>query len=255
MNQIFCFKRYVWLLKRQWYENATGYKWGIALMALLIGAMFGLFLWISSRAMFKIPDVGYAELLFAGQAATFFTTGVLFLFVYGARFFSSLASKNRKMFYFSLPVSPLERVAVAFTFVSAFVPLLFWIIFTIFDCITVQIYNQMHDTSVQMFYKMTIENDSYNSMKAATFVTYLGYLSFVSIFALGSLIFGKKGPVLSILSIIAIFTIYSCIMKWLKVLGVSVPNTFTIGSGRDLFDFLIPLWWILMYFVMKRKEA
>ena len=42
MNQVFSFKRYVWLLKRQWYENAAIYKWGIVLLVLVTGLLFGL---------------------------------------------------------------------------------------------------------------------------------------------------------------------------------------------------------------------
>ena len=228
------------------------------------------------------------------QAVSFFATGTIFLNIYGIWFFDSLTSKSRKMFYFSLPVSPLERVAITFTFVAIVVPLLFWTVFTMFDFIAVQLFNQIHETSVQMFFKDI-------TMKEKTFENYLGYLSIVSIFTLGSLMFGKKGPVISILAIIAILSIYFCIangnylvylsivsistlgslmfgkkgsvisilsiiafltiyswvMIWLKTLGVGDPNTIrvTVGNGHDLFDYLTPFWWVAMYFVMKRKQA
>jgi len=240
MNQNFSFKRYVWLLKRQWYENAAIYKWGIVLMALLIVAIFGLFFLASSW-----ENAGNDLPLKLGQMAAFGATGIVFLFIYSANFFESLTSKNRKMFYFSLPVSPLERVAITFTFVAIVAPLLFWTVFTMFDFIAVQLFNQIHETSVQMFFKDIIMNEK-------TFENYLGYLSIVSIFTLGSLMFGKKGPVISIIFMITFGIVYLWVCKWLMVFGLHGSD---IVIDFHIFIYFLPVWWVLMYFVMKRKEA
>ena len=252
MNQIFSFKRYVWLLKRQWYENAAGYKRDIALMTLLVCSMFWLLFWIFGK--FRISD-NQSDIFKVAQMATFVITGILFVFMYGVRFFNSLTSKSRKMFYFSLPVSPLERVTIAFTFVSVLVPLLFWIVFTIFDCLSVQLFNSINETSVQMFFK--VEDFQNKVVKETTLGHYMFYLSFVSIFTFGSLMFGKKGLVISILIIIAFVIIYFWLWKWLMVFGIcsSTYMKLNISTDPDLFDYLIPVWWVMMYFAMKRKEA
>ena len=251
MNQIFCFKRYAWLLKRQWFENATGYKWGIALMALLVGLGFGLFLWISSREQFGIPYSAYSELVGAGQMIIFAITGILFLIIYSAQFFKSLASKHKKMFYFSLPVSPLERVAVAFTFVLIFMPVLILIVFNVFDFINIQIFNQIHGASEQMFIKSThnLGSLSLNTMG----INILGWMSYASVFVLCSLMFGKKGPVISIVFLIAFFSGYQ--LLWNRYIDAA-NSTFMVDYIKNhAYIYLLPICWTAMYFVMKRKEA
>ena len=241
MNQFFSFKRYLWLVKRQWFENAAIYKWGIVLMVLTVGFLFGM---TSNWKTADNPQLG--------QKQVFFITVILFFYIYAAYFFESLSSKHKRMFYFSLPVLPLERIAVAFTFVMLLMPALFLTVFTIFDFITVQLFNYIHGTSAQMFFK----TDFSGIMGISLFWMFLGYFSFISIFTLGSLIFGKKGPVISLIFIFAFIFIYFWIWRWLITIGVCSPKPdFIVGNGRDIFVYLIPVWWVLMYFVMKRKEA
>ncbi len=173
MNQNFSFKRYLWLVKRQWYENAAIYKWGIVLMIIAFALLF----WLSSDwKMVDNPRLGQME--------TFSVVGIFFLYIYSANFFESLSSKHKGMFYFSLPVSTLERVAVAFTFVLVLLPALLLMVFSIFDFIFVQLFNHIHGVSVQMFFKTASPFD----FIGVPFLLTWSFLSFNSIFVLGSLI-------------------------------------------------------------------
>ena len=246
MNQIFCFKRYTWLVKSQWFENAAIYKWGIALMALLVGAMFGFFLWMSRKEGVAIP-----ESFLTGQLATFCLTGVLFLYIFGANFFSSLTSKDKKMFFFSLPVTPLERVAVAFTFVLAFMPILILTVFNVFDFIAVQIFNHLHDISGQMLLRTRAPMDALS--QNPVIVNVLAQLSCVSVFVLGSLMFGKKGPVVSLIFLIVVLVAF----QWLRnTFFYTVNSTFILEHIENyVYIYLLPICWTAIYFVMKRKEA
>ena len=240
MNQIFCFKRYLWLVKRQWYENAAIYKWGIVLMVLMTGLLF----WLSST--WKTVDNGYKP--FLGQMPTFALTGILFLYIYGANFFDSLTSRHKKMFYFSLPALPLERIAVAFTFVIVLLPVLFLLVFTIFDFFAVQLFNHIHGAaSVQMFFKTA----SPVGHIALFVMMILSYLSFTSIFTLGSLMFGKQGAIILLIPFSFIQFVFSLFL--VKILSYEVYELILINVIVSIF--LLPFWWVLMYFVMKRKEA
>jgi len=246
MNQIFCFKRYVLLIKRQWYENASVYKWGIALMALLVMSLFGLLFWLFDKGAFNNPNM-YSEWSFLGQTPTFAFTGVLFLYVYSAKFFNSLASINKKMFYLSLPVSTFERVAVAFAFVIVFMPILILIVFNVFDFIYMLLFNQIYSSSEQMFFKILAPFGSFRKM----LVMILSYISYASVFTLGSLMFGKKGQVITIVFFIVYFSLYS----WLKSNIFDVDNsTFIVDFMENyVFIYLLPLCWTAIYFVMKKK--
>ena len=237
MNQNFSFKRYVWLLKRQWYENAAIYKWGIALMVLAVGVLF----WLTSTWK---PVVNPR----LGQMETFSVTGMLFLYVYAAWFFDSLSSKHKKMFYFSLPVSSLERIAAAFSCVMVFFSVLYLSVFSVFDFIAVQLFNHIHGTSVQMFFRTGFS--CYIEM--SLFEVILRFLSIASIFTLGSLMFGKKGLVMSITFMIAFGFIYFWICKWLMMFDLHNQN---IVINFHIFTYFLPVCWTMMYFVMKRKEV
>jgi len=232
MNQIFCFKRYVWLLKRQWYENAAIYKWGIVLMVLVIGLLF----WLSGS--WKSVDYPILE-----HEVTFYLTIILFLYLYGAYFFESLHSKHKGMIYFSLPVSSLERVAVVFTYVMALMPVLMLAVYTLFDYISVQLFNHIHGTSIQMFFKKPYP-DGLNG--ETLYVVLLIFLTCTSIFALNSLIFGKKGQVISV-----IFIILYLYVQY-KIIGPAAHGEFIING---VIVYLLPICWAAMYFVMKRKQA
>ena len=256
MNQIFSFKRYFWLVKRQWFENAAIYKWGIVLIVSVTGFLF----WLTSnwKTVDKYlefnPDLINRDISHfyprLGQEPTFLLIGIFLLCIFGGWFFESLSSKHKKMFYFSLPVSPLERVVVAFTCVIVLFPVLLLTVFTIFDCIFVQLFNHIHGTSVQILLK---KGTLFNNVGIIGLS--LSFLSLASIFTFGSLILGRKGPIVTIIFIIAISFAYFWLIKWLFVLGLYSRPNFVIGNGRDIFVYLIPVWWVLMYFVMKKKEA
>lgn len=244
MNQIFCFKRFVWLLKRQWFENATSYKWRVSLMALIVTVMLGLFLWFSSNVHSK-----QSELFIFMRLTTYWVIGAIFMLVHGAKFFSSLSSKNRKMFYFSLPVSPLERVAVTFSFVMIFIPVIILSVFTVCDFVAVQIFNNIYDYSTEIFFNTTFTLDSinikYDKNLATSFDFLITFFCCSSLFALGSLIFAKKGPVIT--------TVFLFVFCFIPGLFWEVDyETYTFPYFEF---FLIPIYWIAMFFVMKRKEA
>ena len=244
MNQIFCFKRYLLLVKRQWYENASVYKWGIALMALTVGFMF----WATSTwKVANNPRLGQTET---------FVVACLFLYVFSAWFFDSLSSKSKKMFYFMLPVSPLERVTVAFTYVMVFMPLLIFSIFTVFDFVAVHLFNHLHDASKHMLLystAVTIEGLAVNPMPSFLFLL-LSYVSISSFFVLGSLMFGKKGPVLTIAFLIFLPILYIRLHRWLIEIGFEVESKIILWQN-NIFIYLFPFCWLAMYFVMKKKEA
>ena len=249
MNDFFSFKRYAWLVKRQWFENAVIYKWGIALIALVVGLHF----WLTSN--WKTVDIilennpqlsqeiSYGFYPRLGQGPTFVLLGLFLLCIFGGWFFDSLSSKHKRMFYFSLPVTPLERVAVAFTYVMVLMPALFLTVFTVFDYIFVQLFNYVHGTSVQMFFKTASQFEGIGKI-----ILFSTFLSATTIFTLDSLIFGKKGPVISLIVIIALINI------WIKSsMLFDIHPDLLMNSG--IFIILIPICWILMYFVMKKKEA
>jgi hypothetical protein len=238
MNQVFNFKRYVWLVKRQWFENATIYKWGILLMVLVVGFLF----WFSG-------DWNHVSKPQLAQEQTFIITGMLFMYIYGAWFFESLSSKRKKMFYFSLPVSPLERVLVAFTFVMVFMPALMLSIYTIFDFVFLQIFNHIHGITTQMLFKIPYPVGPMGFLLISLFC----FLSTSSIFTLGSLLFGKKGPILSILFYIVSLCIYVLVLRWFfRGRYLTYAPILLINYIHICF---IPIYWVMMYFVMKKKEA
>jgi hypothetical protein len=153
------------------------------------------------------------------------------------------------MFYFSLPVSPLERVTVAFTFVMVLMPVLLLTVFTVFDFLFVQLFNHIHGTSVEMFFKTSSPFGSLGLM----FVMLFSYLSLTSIFTLGSLMFGKNGIIITLIA--ASFIMLICSFILIKILSLSwADSNIIVGNVVSLF-FLLPVWWVLMYFAMKKKEA
>ncbi len=240
MNQNFSFKRYLWLAKRQWYENAAIYKWGIVLMILAIALLF----WLSSS--WKTVDNPPL-----GQMETFSVVGIFFLYAYSAWFFESLSSKHKRMFYFSLPVSALERVAVAFTCVMVVLPFLLLSVFIVFDFIFVQLFNYIHGTSVQMFFRTVLPSVYGDGL---FIIMLLSYLSYASIFTLGSLVFGKKGPIISIVFIIVFLLIVAWIWRFFSVYTDN-PNFVIDFVKSHIFMYFLPVCWTMMYFVMKKKEA
>jgi len=229
MNQIFNFKRYIWLVKRQWCENATIYKWGILLMVLVPDMLF----WIINS--WKIV---YHPSSHLGVESTM-VARTLFLYIFGALLFNYMSSRHKKMFYFSLPVSPLERIAVAFTFVVVLVPILYLSTTTVFNFVSVQLFDHIHETSLQTYFKfgLPLKPLFYN-------------LTLCCIFVLGSLMFGKKGPIITLLVIVVFLFIY----RWLWGL-LEYNKIVNHNSVDNILYYIFPLCWVMMYFVMKRKEA
>jgi len=231
MNQVFSLKRYVWLIKRQWYENATIYKWGIVLMVLAPDLLF----WVTNT--WKIVYYPDSNL----NVETAMIVRMLFLYVFGALFFANMSSRRKKMIFFSLPVSTLERIAVAFTFVMVLMPALFYGITIIFDLTSVQLFDRIHGTSLQKYLKFGFP-----------FIPLFFNSTLCCIFALGSLMFGKKGPAITVLVIVA----FLFLLKWLLIwLAYSVKIGGYWGFLDNIMYYLFPVCWVLMYLVMKKKEA
>ena len=250
MNQTFNFKRYLLLLKRQWFENAAIYKWGIVLMVAATSLLFWLFTnWKTAENPHLVQKIAFS------------IVGILFIFIYGSNFFESLSSKYRGMFYFSLPVSPLERIAVAFTYVMVLLPFIFLIIFSVSDFLFVQLFNHVHDASEQMYFMKTL---SLKHIKLPlVFSITWSFLSFTSIYTLGSLVFGKNGMIISmIITTIIIFIIF-CVISWLWIIiygpistyGPKLITDFIIFFASYIYPLIIPLCWGMMYYCMKRKEV
>ena len=237
MNQVFSFKRYLWLVKRQWYENAAIYTWGIVLMVLVTGLVFGI---TSDWKTIDNPKLGQIRP---------FSMIVVLPIIYGVFFFKSLNFTHKRMFYFSLPVSPLERIAEAFTYVMAFLPVLVLIVFTVCDFVSVQLFNHIHGTSVQMFFKTPSPFERIGLI----FVLILGYLPYASLFMLCSLKYGKRGLIVASIAIV-IFVIISTLI-FIIILSDNSAGTVMIKGNFLSSIFFTPVCWVLMYFVMKKKEA
>ena len=230
MNQIFSFKRYVWLVKRQWYENAAIYKWGIVLMVMMPDIIF----WITNS--WKIAYIPNPHL----SVETSMLVRMLFLYVFGALFFGHFDSKRKKMFYFSLPVSVLERVAVAFTFVMILTSILFLATYLVSNFVSVQLFDYIHGTSL-MYSKWLLP-----------FIPLFFNSTLCCVFALGSLMFGKKGPAIILLVIFVFLFICKWLLIWLRYhLEIVISN----NGFENILYYIFPLCWAIMYFVMKRKEA
>ena len=183
-----------------------------------------------------------------GQVGTFSIVGIVFFYIYGSNFFESLSSKQKGMFYFSMPVSPLERIGVAFTSVMVILPLIFLIIFFVSDFLFVQLFNYVHNTSEQMFFAKTSPLEQIRL--PFVFALAWSYLSYTSAYALGSLVFGKNGVMITT----AIVFIILAIFFWLRAViygSISVLDFF----NSPIFFMIIPLCWGMMYYCMKRKEV
>ena len=239
MDQIFSFKRYLLLMKRQWYENAGIYKSGILLMAISLIFMYAI-----------LTSWKETDHLRMGQVGSFALVSMFFLYTFGDNFFESLKSKPKGMFYFSLPVSPLERVAVAFTCVMVLMPAIFVIIFFPLDFLAVKLFNHIHGASEGLIYTKTL---SLPHRTVGFFTLISSGLTFSSIFVLCSLFFGKKIFIkLAIYSLVFLFfSIFSFLHYNLNHDIISPLDFFTSG----IFILIAPLCWISMYFVLKNKEV
>ena len=183
-----------------------------------------------------------------GQMQTFSIVGLFFFYIFGSNFFDSLSSKHKGMFYFSLPVSPLERVGVAFTSIMVILPLLFLIIFSVSDFLFVQLFNHVHGASEQMVF--TKVSPLEHIRLSFVFALAWSYLSFTSAYALGSLVFGKNSMIITTVIIFIILSVFF----WLRDIiygSISVIDFF----NSYIFLLIIPLCWGMMYYCMKRKEV
>ncbi len=256
MHQIFSFKRYIWLIKRQLVENAATYKWGIGILIALTVVLLGLF---SDWKTGAHPHLGHAEV--------FVLLGSGFLFIYSGSFFESIGSKYKGMFYFSLPVTSLERTVTAFTFVVILFPALFLSIFFIFDCVAVQLYNLVHHTSEEMLC-INILSDTPKNPSLFSWSSIYTYITFISLFALGSLMFGKNGTIKTGLALFVICLVYVGLMA--LIYKIILPsdikmNNFSVNIGgtmvhpTNIFSLILyliaPLSWIVLYFKLKEKEV
>jgi hypothetical protein len=234
MNQIFSFKRFVWLLKRQWMENSAFYLFTMGIIAVAIPVIQWSFIITS------MDD----KRLNMGQESTF-VFSLFFLCGYAAHYFNqSLGSKNKQMFSFSLPVSPLEQVLVAFTFVVALVPAFVLTVFCVYDYLFVQLLNDMHKASEQM---LMFKSTSTKWGVVNYFIVHLVNLfAIIPIFALCSYLLKNRGLFISIsLYLITMFS-YE---KWLRYPISCLFETVICVLLIQAFC------WTLMYFGMKNKEV
>jgi len=240
MNQIFSFKRYAWLLQCQWYENVVFYTIGIVLVVIASIMIY----WSNVRLLDENQD--FSEI----QIILLITLGMFVMLAFGAGFFNKLHSKRKGMFYVSLPALPLERVAAAFTYIAVIVPLFFFVIFGTIEFVVAQIFSQVHGTATQMLFSGNFPSN------VSVFTILLSFLSFSSISAFWSLVFGKKGAIATVFFIFGWTMLVVLIVSWLiEKEFYELPPYDGITIGNYLFVYLIPIWWILMYFVMKRKEV
>jgi hypothetical protein len=250
MNQIFSFKRYAWLMKRQFVENAAIYKWGIVAMAALIPVFFCLFGNWSTPTSF--PSLNQSETLIIGSFV---------LLIYSGNFFDSIGSKYKGMYYFTLPVSPLERVAVTFTYTMILFPALFLLMFSCFDYFAILIFKSIHHINEEM-------------VLFTNTVTWEGiyiYIVLISALTLGSFMFGKNGVIktgiLLFLLVLFFFGLQSLIYKSILPFNFSTtfPDQIRIDdkgyyylSINNIFIsawyLVAPLIWIILYFKLKEKE-
>ena len=244
MNQTFNFKRYLLLLKRQWFENAAIYKWGIVLMVASTLLSFWL---LSNWKAIENPHLG--------QIQTFSIVGFSFLIIFASNFFESLRSKHKGMFYFSLPVSPLERVSIVFSSIMVILPLIFLVIFFVSDFLFVQLFNHVHNTSEQMLFVKT--SPSEHTMCSFLFVLAWSILSVIPINALGTLVFGKGR--MFIMTVITSIILYVFFSLWVIIyygsISIYQPNLLIDFLNSPIFLMIIPLCWGMMYYCMKRKEV
>jgi hypothetical protein len=197
-----------------------------------------LLFWITnSREIFfnPVPDFG---------TRTAIMTRMVSLYIFAALFFFNWGSKRSRMFYLSLPVTSLERVAVAFTFMMVLMPVLVEGLNLVSHFIFVPLFDYIHGTSLQ-------EKELYAYSEWGLICKVIFYnLSLCSIFALGSLIFGQGGSVITLL----IFSVPFAIYKWLwwsVLVKLLAPNT----QPEIILYFIFPACWVAMYFVMKKKEV
>jgi len=228
MNQIFSFERYTQLLKHQLYKDATSNKIAIAVAVFVTAFMF----WWS---------LAWEDL----ARTPIFVLIVLVSPALSLLFFEVLDRKNRrKMFYFSLPASALERVAVYFTFAMIIVPIFMLAIFTVSDFIALHLYNYINDASEVMFFKTIFSSQcscsSSSSFSLSDFVLFFGFMSLSILMSL-FILFGKEMqnilfffvfPALLLLNHFVFQLSYSTIMNVLAM--------------------LLPIFWILMFFAIKK---
>ena len=235
MNQIFSSKRFVWLLKRQWMENSAFYKWGMAIIVVVIPVIqWSFILW---RMNDKRPEMGH-ELVVVILS--------IFLWLYASYYFiQTLGSKSKRMFSFSLPVLPLEQVMVAFVYIVVLVPAYVFAVFCINDYLFVQLFNDIHEVSEQMLISKSLQT-SFGLIDL--FILHLVYLFyFVPIFALCSFFLRNRGLFISFGLYISALSFISYKKVWELYCSCFFGMFFCVCL-------IHAFCWTLIYFGMKNKE-
>ena len=226
MNNIFCLKRFLLLLRLQWSENKRVYILGILATTLILGIFFWLpNSWTPTDRIVRFNrDIVYP-------------LGLIVSSVYFAFFFNSMNKKERGMFYFSLPVSTFERVTVVFVHTMIFAPVVLFAILNVIDFFSVKIFNNIHGTYETMYYK-TFSIIALRSL----FAKYLGFMSLYLFLMLIRFRYGKIGESINFLIIVLVFFSF----RWTKV---------PFWDMLHVFAFLLPVCWMLIYFTMKLRET
>ncbi len=254
MNQVFSFKRYAWLMKRQFMENKKAYLWGIGILLAMI---------VLSFMMFGQWTHGKTTSYF-GQEEVFLLNGFICLLFFAGTFYESFSSKYKGMFYFSLPTSSLEKLAVSFTYVMVLFPMVYIGIYYLADFFAVQHFNAIHGTDKSMYHLFSTDKEPI-----------LMILFLMPIFALCSLMFGKVGIVKTGFVVLAVVLLFVGLSK--LVYGQIIPvkpvwETYSKISfktdqtsilleannffGGYVFWYLfIPVCWVVYYFKLKEKEV
>ncbi len=249
MNQIFSFKRYILLMKRQFAENKRLYLWGTGgVLAIIV-----LFFWSISSIIAKSQFY---------QEAVLTISAYLCLTFYAGTFHEQLGIKRKRMFYYSLPASPLERLAVAFSYVMVLCPVVFIVLFYTADFFAIQIFNSANGTNFPIISIFTYRWD----------VIYHIVL-LMSVFAVCSFSFGTAGIIKTTFAVFVVGLMFIGLYMWLfkslfqiKDASVILPYASlylyaddTMLKANNIFSrtwfLLAPLCWVIYYFKLKEKEA
>ncbi len=247
MNDIFSFKRYALLMKRQWVENRKLYLLGIpSVLGILTFFMCSL----ENREEVFLSDFG---------SFTFIAAGMFFILILSGTFFQRVNTKENGMFFFSLPTSKLEKWAVAFSYTMVIFPLIYLGLFYTVNFFVIQALNSIYHIHFHMLSPAQIGLDW-------AIILFL----LTSFAVLGSLFLGKNGVFISFLVFVFLAVVLPIIIQYLfapanttqMYLGMLVDdttgNTLTLSRSLIVYQFkylLIPLCWILLYLKIKEKEV
>ncbi|MDR3261274.1 MAG: hypothetical protein LBT78_05505 [Tannerella sp.] len=247
MNQLFSFKRYAWLMKRQFVENKKIYFWGIGAIVACVALMFMTFIrWDKGEYFDHEPVFGISCFIF--------------MLFYAGTFCEPLNSKYKGMFYFSLPATPLERLAVIFSYVMVLFPAVLLSILYVEDYLAVAIFNSIHGAQKHLL-----------SLFALEWKVVLVMPQFVSGIALCSFMLGRAGILKAgflffigmLLSFLIASGVYNLIIpahisniEWNGVWIEKYQTTLSVDSiYTQAWYLLAPVCWVVFYFKLKEKEV